>query len=110
VRYPGGRDALAKKIGTTGSSLSSRNSGTKPLGIQLARKIADETGVSVMELGAPEGLADPRGLTLLDRLEGLAVDLAEAARRVVELQERVSMLEARPWPGEDQPTGRDGDP
>lgn len=106
-RYPGGRDALAKKVGTTGNSLSARNTGTRNLGISLGRRLADELDVSLSELGAPEALAvDQPSVTLRDRLEGLAADLAVAARTVAALQERVSMLEARPWPGEDQSTGQ----
>ena len=72
AKYPGGRDALAEKIGTTGNSLSARNTGSRTLGIDLASRLAEELDISLLELGAPEGLADDQAsVTLATRLEGL---------------------------------------
>lgn len=72
IKYPGGRDVLAKNVGTTGNSLSARNTGKRNLGISLAERLADELGVSLAELGAPEGAADDQpSVTLRDLLEGL---------------------------------------
>lgn len=117
LKYPGGRDGLAAKVGTTGSALSSRNSGSRPLGYDLGSRLAAELGVSVLELGAPLEVADAAGETLVTRLEGLAVDLAEAVRKqsgmatqIARLQARVRTLEARPWPAEDQSKGQAGGP
>ena len=110
VRYPGGRDALAAKVGTTGNSLSARNTGTRNLGMSLGLRLADELGVSLLELGAPaESAVDAASVTLASRLESLAGDLAKAARKqatmateIRQLRARVQQLEARPWPAEGQ--------
>ena len=112
--YPGGRDALAQAIGTTGSALSSRNSGERNLGVELARKLAGELGVSLAELGAPEDADDDlasRGL--LDRLESLADRVAYLLEREADLSLRVHAAEARlaqieseRTPGRDAPTGQ----
>lgn len=106
--YPGKRDGLAHDIGTSPSTLSAINSGRRNLGYDLGRRIADALDVSLLELGAPEDAADQKGRTLTDRLEELAADLAEAARAMSRLQERVKRLEARAWPGEGRPKGRGG--
>lgn len=88
TQYPGGRDGLAKAIGTTGASLSSRNSGRLTLGEDLAGRLAAELSrgldreVSLLELGAPEEAADEAGRSLLDRLEELATALAVLTLKV----------------------------
>lgn len=58
--YPGGRDALAKAVGTTGPSLSSLNSGKRGLGEKLGpRLIAELTskGIDASPLVAPKTAA-----------------------------------------------------
>ena len=111
-KYPGGRDGLAEAVGTTGNSLSARNTGKRTLGLSLGTRLAEELHVSLLELGAPSGAVDEAGLTLVDRLESLAVDLAKAvrkqtamAREIRQLRGRVQQLEARSWPDEAQSTG-----
>lgn len=102
--YPGKRDALAAAVGTQPSVLSAINTGRRLLGRGLGQRLADELEVTLLELGAPESLADDRGRTILDRLDELAIDAAETARTLAALQERVSMLEARPSLGVDPST------
>src|SRR4051812_17965450 len=70
--YPGGRDALADAVGTKGSVLSSINSGKRPIGHDLAGRLARELGVTLSEMGATEAdAADPASRTLLGRLSAL---------------------------------------
>ena len=109
--YPGGRDALALAVGTSPSVLSSINTGKRNLGIALATRLAAKLGVSVLELGAPEGLADPRGKDLLSRLEALREE-AEAGREGLALalegiQMSLARIEAR-LPGEAGPARETG--
>lgn len=101
----GRRELLADLTGIPAPNLSGMNTGRIPMTMEMARRIADVVpGLSVQELGAPaEGDGVPR-VRRLPRLEELATDLAELVRTVTRLQERVSKLEARPWPGEAQST------
>lgn len=112
-RYEGGRDALAAAVGTSGSVLSSINTGKRNLGLSLAGRLADELEVSVLDLGASLGEDDGRGVTLRDRLEelraSLEVSLTEQTRlnrKILTLQARVRKLEDRREPPEDEATGR----
>jgi hypothetical protein len=75
--------------------LSSINSGSRRLGYDLAARLADELGVSLLELGAPEGLSDPRGETLLHRLEELAEMVVETSNSLAQLHIQVQQLEGR---------------
>ena len=75
LRY-GGRDRLAEAVGTTGSALSSINSGQRRLGLMLGRKLALALDVSLAELGAPLDLAE-EGDTLIARLEALEEQVAQ---------------------------------
>ena len=111
--YPGKRDGLAVAVGSTGGNLSGINSGRLRLGRDLGQRLADELGVSLLELGAPLEAVDARGLTLVSRLEALADQVAESVerqaklhRQVSRLQARVRRLEVRAVPGRDAPTGR----
>lgn len=103
--YPGGRDKLATDVGLkSGNTLSSINSGKRNLGLDLGQRLAAKLGVSLLELGAPEGLADARGLTLLARLEWLAGKVADAIEGQVALERRVAALEAGRGHGGAAPT------
>ena len=114
-QYPGGRDKLAEQVGTTGSSLSGRNTGKVHLGHDLAERLAAELTrglgrpVSVLELGAPEDVADEHGQTLLDLLDELTTKLADSEtlqvrqeRHLRDLRRRVRALEARHESSEDE--------
>lgn len=104
--YPGGRDGLAKAVGTHGSTLSSINSGKQNLGRSLGERLAAALGVSLLELGAPEGLANQGGLTLLDRLAELGTIVADLGAMVNDHELRLNALEARHASGEDEPRQR----
>lgn len=65
------RDELARITGIEPGNLSSYNSGKRPLTIRQARKIAAASGMNIVELGAPEDLADDEGSQILDRLRVL---------------------------------------
>lgn len=95
----GGREGLAEKTGVSIAHLSGVNNGKRELGIDAARKIAEATGISVLELGAPVEEADEKGRSWLDLLEELRVemaaenlklreDLAKAIRRIRALEKR----------------------
>lgn len=92
--YPGGRDGLARAVGTSGTVLSSVNSGKRSLGVNLGRRIADELNVPLSELGAP-ATATPEERSLFDRLEGLEEAVAlilEGQQLVLERQEEARGL------------------
>jgi transcriptional regulator with XRE-family HTH domain len=98
----GGREELARITGVHTSTLSGVNSGRLNLGRENATKLAVALGVSLAELGAPEGEDDARGQTLRDRLEELATKLADSldiqarqGRELRNLRGRVQKLEAR---------------
>lgn len=98
-QYPGGRDALADAVGTTGASLSSRNSGRLTLGHDLAERLAAELSrglnreVSVLELGAPAAEADEAGQSILDRLEELAGAVKKLSKQQEDLALHIAALE-----------------
>lgn len=108
---PAKRDQLGELAGITPQTLSAYNTGPddggRALGIANARKIVAALAtkgieVSLLELGAPEGEADARGQTLLDRLDELSTKLgdslevqAKLSRQVGQLQGRVRKLEAQ---------------
>ena len=88
--YPGGRDGLAKAVGSSGSVLSAINSGSRNLGLDLGQRLAKERGVTLLELGAPlSHLTGDR--TLVDRLESVEAMHAELRRLVLD---RFDSLEA----------------
>lgn len=89
------RDALAQKLGTTGTTLSALNTGSKWMTLKMARRIAEETGVSVLELGAPLEEADEAGQSMLDRLQELAVKLGDSVDRQLKTEAKVRRLQAR---------------
>lgn len=97
---------MGNAIGTTGNTLSAVNSGSRRLGRDLARRLADELGISVLELGAPEEEADEEGRFLLRRLDELAEtvgDLLEGQKKtkaeLARLRSRIRKLEAPPATG-----------
>lgn len=101
----GRREQLAALVEISPQTLSAYNSGNRPLGITNARKLAAALGVSLADLGAPEGVPDARGATLRDRLEELAATLTDALedqakqkRELRDLRSRVRKLEARRAP------------
>lgn len=104
--YPGGRDGLARAIGSSGSVLSAINSGSRNLGLGLGQRLAAERGVTLLELGAPLSyLTGDR--TLVDRLESLEAKHAELRRMVLEGFDAVrNRLEALESPDEEQRTPR----
>lgn len=98
----GRREQLAKLTGITAQTLSAYNSGNRALGRRNAVKLAAALGVSLAELGAPEGEDDVRGATLRDRLEELRETVSELTaeqaatnRELAELVARVQKLEGR---------------
>lgn len=98
----GGRERLAELTGIHTSTLSGLNSGRLNLGRDNALKLAAALGVSLAELGAPEGEDDARGQTLRDRLEELAAKLtdsmdvqAKQGRELRDLRGRVRKLEGQ---------------
>lgn len=99
--YPGGRDGLAAAAGTHPPTLSAVNSGNRNLGWHLARRLAAELDVSVLELGAPtEDEPEPRDMYgLLERLiadeERSRAALAEA---LASIDARLSQIEGRLQP------------
>jgi len=103
------RDEFAKAVGTSGTVLSSLNTGSTPMTMAMAGRIAKEGGVSVLELGAPVAGVDERGQTLLDRLDELTGKLADSEtmqvrqeRQIRDLRRRVAALEARHERDEDE--------
>lgn len=100
-RLPGKRDELAELTGIRGTTLSSYNAGTRPLGIANARRIADALQVTVADLGGREGGLDaaPTIRDLLEQLQAtvedqqLMIDAQRSATR--RLQARVRDLERR---------------
>lgn len=94
-RYEGGRDALAAAVGTSGSVLSSINTGKRNLAWDLALRLAQALGVSVLELGAPADEPDGPGVLLLGRLEALEEALAAAAKENGRLARRLAHLDGR---------------
>lgn len=97
-KYPGGRDALALAVGTKPPTLSAINTGRRNLGWNLGQRLANELGVSVLELGAPsEHEPEPRDMFAL--LERLAVEsergLAAIAEALVSIDVRLSQIEER---------------
>lgn len=78
-RYERGRDELAERVGTSGTVLSSINSGKRRLGLNLAKRLAAELRISLLELGAPAAVAqaDGQSSALLRHLAQLAANDAE---------------------------------
>lgn len=100
LAYTGGaciarRDAFAKAVGSSGTTLSAINAGSRNLGIGLARRIAEVAGVSVLDVGAPEDLVDARGRTLLDHLEELGGRIADLTERQLKTEKEVGRLRNR---------------
>ena len=96
-KYPGGRDALALAVGTKPPSLSAINTGRRNLGWDLARRLSEELGVSVLELGAPsESEQGPRDVyALLETLVGDAERGRKAlAEALLAIDDRLSQIEA----------------
>lgn len=76
----GGRDALAELAGISPpGTLSAYNSGKRPLGIVNARKIAAALDISLLELGAPEEVLDPKDQGVLARLASLEASAVREA-------------------------------
>lgn len=80
----------------------------RPLTKAMAERLAPTLGISVDRLLLPREVEVESRRGLETRLESLAVDLAETVRTVAKLQERVLLLEARPWPNEGPSTGQAG--
>ncbi len=77
----GGRDALARKAQASPQTLSAIEGGRQNLGEALARRLAAAAGITLAELGAPEGVLEPRDRSILGRL----AKLEEEAVRVEDL-------------------------
>lgn len=92
---PGKREQLADLVEISPQTLSAYNSGNRPLGITNARRIAAALGVSLAELGAPEGEEDARSVTLRARLEELSAAVGDALEAQAKLSREVSRLRAR---------------
>lgn len=106
------REALAKAVGTSPSVLSQINTGKRPLGHDLGPRLAAELGVSLLELGAPEAVADdPASLKLRDRLEKLGTKVeyllereADLSLQLEDAQLRLGRLENAGKPARSGPT------
>lgn len=88
-----GRDELARLTGIPATSLSSVNTGKRPLTLDAARRISEATGVALSELGA-EAEESP-----IARLESLVAE-TEAGRQAViaslaSIDVRLSRIEER---------------
>ena len=94
-KYPGKRDALAEAVGTKGTVLSSINTGRRNLGYDLGPRLAEELGVSVLELGAPVGAADEAGKSIVLHLEELAAKLATSDELLTTMKTSQRRLEGR---------------
>lgn len=94
--YEGGRDGLAEAVGTQGTVLSSINTGERNLGHDLAGRLAAELGISLAELGAPQGeMTDQESRTLLRRLQALEERVDEIAERTAGALSRLEAEIAR---------------
>lgn len=102
IKY-GGRDKLAEDAKVSRSTLASANSGKRNLGPDAGERIAKALGVSVLELGAPETLADERGVPLIARLVEVRSEVAELTTDVRRLTRRVVALERRAPPALEGP-------
>lgn len=102
------REALAKAVGTSPTSLSSINSGDRNLGLKLGGRIAAELGVSVLELGAPVGALNGAGQTLVDRLEQVEAKHDELRAIVLEALGRLDrfLATAQESPTSERSPGR----
>lgn len=98
VEYPGGRDGLAEKLGMDGGTLSSLNTGKINLGPKRGRRLAEELGVSLVELGSPGEGEDERGRAIARRLAEAEAALNVLAPLVERLEARVAVLEKRSRP------------
>lgn len=102
TQYPGGRDSLAKAVGTKGADLSSRNSGRVMLGHDLGGRLAAELSrglrreVSLLELGAPATEADEAGQAILDLLRELEATVATMKKTQAAILRRLRALERAP--------------
>jgi hypothetical protein len=96
----GSVDELARLVSAPRSSLSAVNSGKRNLGLVLARRLRDATGVSLVDLGAPEEVVagDPPSRPVLDRLKALEATVAALQTEREEILqgvvERLALLEA----------------
>jgi hypothetical protein len=61
-------DALAKKSGVHIKTIYSVNSGDKTLGYNAAKKLADATGRTIHDLGAPTPIEDAFATSLLGQI------------------------------------------
>lgn len=112
------RDKLAAAVGTTGTVLSSINTGKRNLGWNLARRLATQLDVTPVELGAPAQEDDEKGLRLVARLRALE-DRAARQERAAErfagaVTLRLGVLEAAlgiaARPSDQQASGAEEEP
>lgn len=75
------------------ATLSQYNTGKRQLGMRNARRIAEATGVSVLDLGGPEAETDDAGAALLDRQRELEADVHRLTLALRRLTDRVRVLE-----------------
>lgn len=94
--YPGKRDGLAAKVGSSGSTLSAINQGRRNLGYDLGSRLAVALEVSVLQLGAPlDGADEVEDQTLLGRLEDLASKLADSIAKQAAMEKELRSLRTR---------------
>jgi transcriptional regulator with XRE-family HTH domain len=83
----GGRDGLADVTGIQPSTISGYNTGRLRLGITNGERIAQALGVTIFELGAPTAEEAAAGaVTLLERVEALEAELADARLEIDDLR------------------------
>lgn len=92
--YPGGRDALASAVGTTGTVLSSINSGKRNLGQDLGGRLAAELAITLPELGAPISASHPADLTLRQTLESLTEQVVRQGRLLERMSDELEQLQS----------------
>lgn len=106
----GGRKKLSDESRISEGHLSKVNGGKAPLTLEAAERLARVLDVSLLELGAPEAVADDaKSLTMLARLEALEAELEQqkedSARALAALAKEVRALK-RQRPGEGPSTSR----
>lgn len=107
----GARKGLSEAAGVPESTLSGINSGSRPLGLAVARRLEAATGVTLVDLGAPLNLVadDPASRLIqerLDVLEGRQAKITQRLSRVEKAQARIAELQKANRQGDGQVGGQ----
>ena|SRR5665213_2884742 len=93
------QEQLAKASGISRNDINAMARGRLTVGPKRLGRIAAALKVSVLELGAPEGEADARGQTLLDRQQELEASVLKLTKQVNRLARQVAELKRQAPPG-----------